>query len=1077
MFLVAVLAVGFAGSTYGQDWVDGDYTFTVPLADYLLIGTLPVTVVTDVGTSVGTFDIQTYDAKGNIAGTLDIDGESFTFSGKVKFGAKSTLKGTAVGSETIKFKGELSGAAFVGTAKVSGGGTGTFTLDLSGASAMTVAIDVNLTASSKGKLTGSGAATIAGTDFDVVAKGAAKSTVKLSVKSSGFSWSGNGLLSAMAYKAKGFGASSTGVLAITAPESNEAPIANNQSVSASADSGTSITLTASDADGDSLTYSIISGPANGTLSGTAPNVTYTPDAGYSGSDSFTFQANDGTDNSNTATVSITVQQAATIEQKTADVLPLPTISVNPPNPAGGETTSITVDADGATSINLVATGEGCGDFSTHSMTSGVPLSRAAGEFGQCLCTATVVTAEGTQEYVTTFLVEPLELDLPAVGVPGGIFQPGTIPSASGSENDPDIASIEAPGTLIAGGTAEMRITLANPAQAANIATALVQPTGATGYTGYYEVPVALDDDGQTVLVDVRLDREYTSGSQQMGITRDFSKDALKKERRFAPQRAALEDNDLLIELILALLDIDGNVGATTTQEFTQTDVATGPTTITLSWNNTTDVDLYVVEPGGTEIYYSNKTGTTGGQLDHDSTCSNYQGAVEHIVWENGAPPGDYTVRVNFWSDCASGDDPPVGASWTVTVDSCGQQETFYGSYSPGSDTGGGFGAGQVVTTFTSNCGSRVRGKATYDDYAQTTTGLATTATKKPIRFCKVEVKRASDDVTLGEGDTKQDGTFDVSFQNDDAATDPCYYVLVMADQDSAFVKQQVENGSGDIYTVRAPATGGFWEMDKQDVKVEAALTTGAPAFNIFDMGILGAALIKKTVGANPPQLTWEWTAGQQGSCGSDVSCYMGGSSKISVLGIAADKDEYDDLVLLHEYGHYVMDNYSDDDSPGGSHGSCNYYPATLTFSEAMATIFGCSAKGTSTYLDTDSGGLAVRSDLEAIDTCVPLGTQDGTQGGKSSEDRIGGIIWDMMDSTNEPNDTLSKPTAIWGSIKHLKTSTSDRGATGADLTDLLDAWFYLKHANTGTNTTGVKGITKGIHGFNYDFNGPQPPAN
>ena len=59
-------------------------------------------------------------------------------------------------------------------------------------------------------------------------------------------------------------------------------------------------------DGDSLTYAIVSGPGNGTLSGIAPNLTYTPASGFSGSDSFTFRAKDAVVNSNLATVSITV---------------------------------------------------------------------------------------------------------------------------------------------------------------------------------------------------------------------------------------------------------------------------------------------------------------------------------------------------------------------------------------------------------------------------------------------------------------------------------------------------------------------------------------------------------------------------------------------------------------------------------------------------------------------------------------------------------------------------------------------------------------------------------------------------
>ncbi|MFI5091590.1 MAG: Ig-like domain-containing protein, partial [Terriglobales bacterium] len=55
------------------------------------------------------------------------------------------------------------------------------------------------------------------------------------------------------------------------------------------------------------TYSVKAVPTQGTLSGTAPNLTYTPYTGYLGSDKFTFVANDGTSNSNVATVSISVQ--------------------------------------------------------------------------------------------------------------------------------------------------------------------------------------------------------------------------------------------------------------------------------------------------------------------------------------------------------------------------------------------------------------------------------------------------------------------------------------------------------------------------------------------------------------------------------------------------------------------------------------------------------------------------------------------------------------------------------------------------------------------------------------------------
>ncbi|HKX61619.1 MAG TPA: lamin tail domain-containing protein, partial [Verrucomicrobiae bacterium] len=67
-----------------------------------------------------------------------------------------------------------------------------------------------------------------------------------------------------------------------------------------------ITLRGSDPNGGTLAFLIVSPPANGSLSGTPPNVTYTPSPGFAGNDAFTFKVNDGAFDSLPATVSIKV---------------------------------------------------------------------------------------------------------------------------------------------------------------------------------------------------------------------------------------------------------------------------------------------------------------------------------------------------------------------------------------------------------------------------------------------------------------------------------------------------------------------------------------------------------------------------------------------------------------------------------------------------------------------------------------------------------------------------------------------------------------------------------------------------
>ena len=71
-------------------------------------------------------------------------------------------------------------------------------------------------------------------------------------------------------------------------------------------SATAVLLAGSDVDGDTLSFALASQPAHGTLSGTAPDLTYTPAQDYQGPDSFTFTVSDGQATSAPATVSIRV---------------------------------------------------------------------------------------------------------------------------------------------------------------------------------------------------------------------------------------------------------------------------------------------------------------------------------------------------------------------------------------------------------------------------------------------------------------------------------------------------------------------------------------------------------------------------------------------------------------------------------------------------------------------------------------------------------------------------------------------------------------------------------------------------
>ncbi|HKS36835.1 MAG TPA: Ig-like domain-containing protein [Verrucomicrobiae bacterium] len=100
--------------------------------------------------------------------------------------------------------------------------------------------------------------------------------------------------------------SAPAAVSITVTAVNDPPLAMTQSVTTAENTAVAVALAGSDVEGSPLTYAVVASPTHGALTGTTPNLTYTPQANYNGPDSFTFRVNDGTTNSGTATVSITV---------------------------------------------------------------------------------------------------------------------------------------------------------------------------------------------------------------------------------------------------------------------------------------------------------------------------------------------------------------------------------------------------------------------------------------------------------------------------------------------------------------------------------------------------------------------------------------------------------------------------------------------------------------------------------------------------------------------------------------------------------------------------------------------------
>ncbi len=212
---------------------------------------------------------------------------------------------------------------------------------------------------------------------------------------------------------------------------NRAPSAKGQSFSTPEDAPIAVTLTGSDPDGDALTYTIVTAPAYGKLSGDAPKLLYTPKQDYSGKDSFTFTVSDGKATSAVATVTLTV----------GDVNDAPTATAQEVSTEEDTPVTITLtgnDPEGDALTFAIATQPSKGGLGTINQSTGeVTYTPGANENGADTFTFTVSDGEKTSAPAT-------------VTVNLGVVNDAPVAKAQSVTTDEDVPVL----VTLAGGDAE-----------------------------------------------------------------------------------------------------------------------------------------------------------------------------------------------------------------------------------------------------------------------------------------------------------------------------------------------------------------------------------------------------------------------------------------------------------------------------------------------------------------------------------------------------------------------------------------------------------------------------------------------
>ncbi|HEX7029576.1 MAG TPA: hypothetical protein VF254_03185 [Gammaproteobacteria bacterium] len=256
----------------------------------------------------------------------------------------------------------------------------------------------------------------------------------------------------------------------------------------------------------------------------------------------------------------------------------------------------------------------------------------------------------------------------------------------------------------------------------------------------------------------------------------------------------------------------------------------------------------------------------------------------------------------------------------------------------------------------------------------------------------------------------------------------------------------INSGSEDIQ-VQLRASSG-WDGSSY------SSTRAAAPFAILDSVYTA---MQKVLAADPaarfPELKLNWSADNRASCSGNTfpfadgcigtSFYVnyGGSAgrNIFILGDADnDTDEYDNHVIIHEWGHYYEDTFARSDSIGGAHGGGDALDPRVAFGEGWGNAFSGIVTDDPVYVDTRDDGFSI--DVE-----------EGPEGamGWWNEASVQEIIYDLYDGANDDAASLG-----FGAIHAVLTGGQ---RTTQAMTTLFSFIHFLKQ-RPGVTVADVRSV-------------------
>lgn len=216
-----------------------------------------------------------------------------------------------------------------------------------------------------------------------------------------------------------------------------------------------------------------------------------------------------------------------------------------------------------------------------------------------------------------------------------------------------------------------------------------------------------------------------------------------------------------------------------------------------------------------------------------------------------------------------------------------------------------------------------------------------------------------------------------------------------------------------------------------------------------------------------PLVTVYWAPGvnpaEYVGSSSPVSFYIADERELYILGgvegdtNSADMDHFDNSVIIHEYGHFIEDQYGNPDSPGGSHNGNAVIDPRLAWGEGWANFFQAAVLDNPVYRDTyghvdcgiDCTGAWFGGDIDMDPSGTPAmdATTDVGEG-NFREFSVARLLWDAIKDSGGPVSPFSE---LWTALNGNSNSNFNSMRTVSDPFKSIGRFHYSQD-NIASNT-------------------------